>query len=246
MARRSTREKFIEQAMLVHGNKYDYSLVEYINNRTKVKIICPTHGIFLISPAGHVPMKYGCIDCGGTRKRTTEEFIKKASEFHNNRYGYKKVVYKNTSTEIIIDCPVHGEIKQTPFEHMHSVGCSECGIFQRTITKINLGQVTPSILDKSAYEVYIQQIRRYTGRSYRDHKDKINPQNLQISHLNENHLDHIYSKVQGYHDKVPPEIIGHWTNLRIISGLYNITKNSKCDKTLEKLYEDYNLAERDK
>lgn len=56
------------------------------------------------------------------------------------------------------------------------------------------------------------------------------------------HADHIYSKVQGFHDNVPPKIIGHWTNLRITESLYNITKNGKCDKTLEQLYNDYNLA----
>lgn len=44
----------------------------------------------------------------------------------------------------------------------------------------------------------------------------------------------------GFENKISAEIIGHWTNLRIVASLYNITKNIKCDKTIEQLYEDYN------
>lgn len=38
--------KFIEKAIKRHGGNYDYSLVNYINSRTKVQIICKIHGIF--------------------------------------------------------------------------------------------------------------------------------------------------------------------------------------------------------
>lgn len=42
-----TTEEFIEKAKKVHGDKYDYSLVEYKDSRVKVKIICPKHGVFI-------------------------------------------------------------------------------------------------------------------------------------------------------------------------------------------------------
>ncbi len=42
-----TTEQFIEKSRQVHGNRYDYSKVNYINSRTKVTIICPKHGEFL-------------------------------------------------------------------------------------------------------------------------------------------------------------------------------------------------------
>lgn len=45
---------FISKAILVHGNKYDYSKVEYINNHTKVCIICPEHGEFWQTPNNHL------------------------------------------------------------------------------------------------------------------------------------------------------------------------------------------------
>jgi len=46
MSKRLTTEEFIERAIKIHGNKYDYSLVEYKNTDSKVKIICKNHGIF--------------------------------------------------------------------------------------------------------------------------------------------------------------------------------------------------------
>ena len=56
-----TNQSFIEKVSKIHSNKYDYSLVNYINNNTKVKIICPQHGIFEQTPRGH--LKYGCPKC---------------------------------------------------------------------------------------------------------------------------------------------------------------------------------------
>jgi len=55
-----TTEDFIKKARAVHGNKYDYSKVEYVNSTTKVCIICPKHGEFLQKPAIHFQEK----DCG--------------------------------------------------------------------------------------------------------------------------------------------------------------------------------------
>lgn len=55
------KENFIIKSINFHGNKYDYSLVEYVNNNTKVKIICPIHGIFEQIPSSH--FKHGCKKC---------------------------------------------------------------------------------------------------------------------------------------------------------------------------------------
>lgn len=53
MARKTT-EEFIEQAKKIHGDKYDYSLVEYKNTDSKIKIICSKHGIFEQRPSSHL------------------------------------------------------------------------------------------------------------------------------------------------------------------------------------------------
>lgn len=58
-----TTEEFIKKAREVHGDKYDYSKVEYVNSKEKVTIICPEHGEFLQSPQKHLSGQ-GCIKCG--------------------------------------------------------------------------------------------------------------------------------------------------------------------------------------
>lgn len=63
--RRSTTEEFIKKAAIIHGDKYDYSLVDYVNNSIKVCIGCKTHGQFLQSPAGHLRGN-GCLFCVST------------------------------------------------------------------------------------------------------------------------------------------------------------------------------------
>ena len=61
-SKRKTTEQFIIDAKLIHGNKYDYSKVEYTNNQTKVCIICPLHGEFWQRPNDHLREK-GCPIC---------------------------------------------------------------------------------------------------------------------------------------------------------------------------------------
>ena len=60
-----TYEQFILDSKLTHGEKYDYSLVEYLNSHTKVKIICPKHGIFEQLPYDHIT-NHGCVLCSSS------------------------------------------------------------------------------------------------------------------------------------------------------------------------------------
>lgn len=127
-----TTDQFVEKAKLTHGDKYDYSKVQYINNKTKVKIICPIHGEFEIIPDSHLSQKAGCTLCGYEsmkvkQSKTKEQFIKEAKEIHNNKYDYSLVNYKNIYTPITIICPIHGKFEQIPHNHlsMHA-GCPKC------------------------------------------------------------------------------------------------------------------------
>jgi len=54
MKKEKNLEKFIEKSKKVHGDKYDYSKVEYENSTTPVCIVCPEHGEFLQTPVVHV------------------------------------------------------------------------------------------------------------------------------------------------------------------------------------------------
>ena len=127
-----TTEEFIERARQVHGDKYDYSKVEYLNWTEKICIICPIHGEFLQTPKAHLSLKQGCPSCWNERRGknnilTTEQFIEKTKKIHEDRYDYSKVEYKHSKKKVCIICPIHGEFWQTPNDHLHGYGCPLCG-----------------------------------------------------------------------------------------------------------------------
>lgn len=124
-------ENFIKKAREVHGDKYDYTKVEYINNHTKVCIICSEHGKFWQTPGNHISNKRDCPICGKLIKsnklrKTTEDFIKRAKLVHNDKYDYSKVVYTRRKDKVTIICPTHGEFQQTPGNHLKGAGCPFC------------------------------------------------------------------------------------------------------------------------
>lgn len=139
-----TTEEFIEKARQIHGNKYDYSKVEYVNNHTKICITCPQHGEFWQTPGSHLS-GCGCPKCANNKKSVsqksnTEEFILKAREVHGDRYDYSNTNYINNKTKVCIICPKHGEFWQMPYNHFKGEGCQKCydnrrGISQRSNTE---------------------------------------------------------------------------------------------------------------
>lgn len=148
-----TREKFIEKANIIHKNKYDYSLVEYINNRTAVKIICPKHGIFELTPKNHL---YGCVCplCSKTKKSNKEEFANKANIVHNGIYDYAKVEYINSMTKVEIVCPKHGSFWQTPTDHLSGYGCPICKASHGELSIKNFLD-SKKIIYQSQYSVHL-------------------------------------------------------------------------------------------
>ena len=73
-----TTYEFIEKAKQIHGDKYDYSKVEYVNSMVKVCIICPIHGEFFVKPNDHIHKKCGCVKCSGRYLSNKEVFVEKA------------------------------------------------------------------------------------------------------------------------------------------------------------------------
>ena len=120
----SSKENFIKKSIKIHGNKYDYSLVDYINSHTKVKIICPKHKIFEQLPYVHLKSG-GCSICS-KNQLTTEEFIKRCEKKHDNKYDYSLVNYKNINTRVKIICPEHGIFEQIPSNHLSGGKCPIC------------------------------------------------------------------------------------------------------------------------
>lgn len=122
--------EFIEKSKLIHGETYDYSITNYKNNQTKLKIICIKHGEFEQKPNNHLKGS-GCPNCKGDKvaikqKKPIEKFIKEAIEKFGYIYNYSKVNYKNAYTNIIIICEEHGEFLQTPKSHLKGFGCIKC------------------------------------------------------------------------------------------------------------------------
>ena len=131
MGKKLTQNEFIERAEAIHGSKYDYSLVEYINTQGKVNILCKEHGVFPQTPSKHL-MGRGCRACANkkiteSRRFTTEQFIEQAKNVHGEKYDYSKVEYLKNNVDVIIICPIHGESRQRPSNHLNGGGCFGCG-----------------------------------------------------------------------------------------------------------------------
>ena len=123
---RLDNESFIERARKVHGDKYDYSKITYINTATKITIICPIHQEFEQTPNKH--LQGGCKKCGDeargkAHRSSTEEFIKKAKAVHGDLYDYSKVEYKTARKKVIIICKDHDEFEQIPDSHLKGSKC---------------------------------------------------------------------------------------------------------------------------
>jgi hypothetical protein len=121
-----TTDQFIQKAKKIHGDKYDYSLVVYVNTDLNVKIICPVHGIFEQSPHSHLNGS-DCIKCANNM-RTLEQFIKEANERHNNKYDYSETIFIDMLTKVKIKCPKHGIFEMQPSNHIYAsaYGCKKC------------------------------------------------------------------------------------------------------------------------
>ena len=114
----------------VHNNKYDYSKMRYINNKTKVEIICSKHGSFWQVPSDH---KKGtkCPTCARigmalNKTKSITDVLHDFKEVHGDTYIYDHVHYKNAWTAIDIRCKVHGVFSQTPEHHRRGSGCPAC------------------------------------------------------------------------------------------------------------------------
>ena len=125
-----TKEQFIEKARRIHGDKYDYSKVTYVNNHTPVCIICPEHGEFWQTPASHFN-NGGCKKCsfqkmGKEKVLSNEQFLEMAKSIHGERYDLSKVQYTGRRNKITVICPKHGEFKILAGNFIRGGGCKKC------------------------------------------------------------------------------------------------------------------------
>lgn len=175
-----TNEKFIIQAKEVHGDRYDYSKVEYVNSQNKVIIICTRHGEFLIKPNKHIHSKRGCEKCGyeksfeisKSRRTSDSNFILKCIAVHGDKYDYTNTVYSDmTSNKISIICPKHGEFLQIAYDHLDGHGCNKCPKNTNTSAghkeilefldslKINYKSNDRTVLFPQELDVYVEELK---------------------------------------------------------------------------------------
>lgn len=125
-----TQDQFIDRANKQHSSKYTYGSVVYKNVTTKVSIQCQVHGIFQQTPKDHL-RGYGCPDCGGTKKITTQNFIDRAKSIHKNTYRYSRTQLDSMNSKVVITCKNHGDFSQRPADHLNGVGCPICGNYKQ-------------------------------------------------------------------------------------------------------------------
>lgn len=188
-----------------HGNKYDYSKVEYVNYSTKVCIICPEHGEFWQSPAQHINGQ-GCPKCGTLqraekRKIGTEEFVRRARDVHGYKYNYDKTNYNTAEEDVIITCPKHGDFMQRPHTHLDGCGCPQCAHEIKTsggeheirdfISSIYKGKIVTSyrkaFRGKMEIDIYLPELNvgfEYDGLFWHNERNQDEPAKYHLNKTN--------------------------------------------------------------
>ena len=137
-----TTEDFIKAAKLIHGLKYDYSCVNYVNAKSKVKIYCSKHNkSWLTTWHSFVIKGHGCSKCGREiNKPSIESIIDKFEKVHNKKYDYKKfLVWDGWHSKIEVLCKIHENhsFYPTPASHFYGLsGCDLCNNIQKSLRQI--------------------------------------------------------------------------------------------------------------
>ena len=120
-----TTKEFIQKARQVHGNKYDYSMVEYKGSQEKIKIICPIHGIFLQKPNGHL-LNHGCSFCGSSVKTQATENKTKLFLSNFENIDFSKCEIKGQLEQSKLYCIKHGYFNKMLNNMFPSKQCNPC------------------------------------------------------------------------------------------------------------------------
>lgn len=206
--------QFIKEITKIYGEQYDYSKIEYINNKIKILIGCKIHGFFEIHPH-HLLKGQGCKKCShkqrllNNSKEETKKFIEKSKLIHSEKYRYEKVKYINSRLKIIITCIKHGDFEQRPNHHLKGTGCPECGLFS-----INKKRFTKEIQEQKTIELK-QTLKDMFDDKYLLDKTSYNGANKQLT---------LTCPIEGHGD--------------FIRRLAYLLKGNGCQKCLEIYYKE--------
>lgn len=129
---KDSNEEAIARAVSKHGDLYDYTRVDYINNNTPVIIGCKIHGFFSMTMGNHTAkLAQGCSKCGHERMalgqtKTHDQFIADAIRVNGNKVDYSKTVYVSDKQKVILTCPEHGDFMMCASNHLQGQCCRKC------------------------------------------------------------------------------------------------------------------------
>lgn len=212
-----------------------------IRNNKRTKTVNEKYGGYTLqSPELKKKMKSTMFTKYGVEHSFHSEAIKqKALNTWIKKYGvdnpYKSHNIKEKIKEVLKDrYGVDNGSKINPIERINAI----------MKTKIERGWVIPDEL-LSDYQIYRKKVKRLTEITYKEYKNIINPNNLERVTNGKNgfQLDHKYSIVEGFLNKVEPEIISHQCNLQMLEWYDNRTKSKRCDIELQELIKEIKTYE---
>ena len=159
-----TTSEFLAKAVGVHGSTYNYNQVEYINSKTKVKIVCKSHGVFYQSPNTHLAGQ-GCPHCYNERRfLTQEQFVAKSQEMHGNLYDYSRSMYYKNNIKVTIICNrCHEVFEQAPQDHMRGYGCYSCHLRNIGLTQNDFIEQGKSVHGRTKFNYsYVEYVNKTT------------------------------------------------------------------------------------
>lgn len=218
----------------LHGNKFG---LEFITSDIKTRhltLVCKVHGKF-DKGRGDIlhSSKTGCPKCNGGKKLTPEEYVARIKPNQPKWMSFKDTDYQGSQFLVTAVCKYHGEVRFKPYSILFNaerIACLDCNAQRIRDKRIASGQY-PDPKTQDLYLRYRQTVRRLSNRAARKHFPGERTHDL--------HLDHIFSIKEGFRLKVPARVIGHITNLELSPRKVNQSKQTKCGKTLVRLYKDY-------
>lgn len=166
--KRLTQEEAIKKFKEVHGDRYSYEYVNFVNTKTKVVIVCSEHGRFEQRPFNHSNGE-GCPECGkktGRSRKTTEQFIKEAREVHGDRYDYSKVDYVAANLPVTITCKIHGDFEQIANTHLKGSNCIRCSYDDRgSERRLAPKEVEDRVREKLPINITLESMTNYKNNT---------------------------------------------------------------------------------
>ena len=184
-----SQKEFISICNKIHGDFYDYSLVNYVHNTHKIRIICPIHGEFeqiaTTHAQGHGCPQCGIIKCADSMRHSFEKFLEDSIKIHGNKYTYNRDSYTSYNNKIEITCPEHGMFIQKAISHATSGhGCPKCTLksqtklFNKLKNNFNneeiLWEASPEWLGRQRFDIYFPKYNIAVEYNGKQHYEAIN------------------------------------------------------------------------